>query len=92
MRTALGELAAAMGTRIRRLDMRPAPPGLAIHECGTARMGDDPTRSVVDPHNECWDAKGLYVTDAAVFPTQGSVNPTLTIMALTARACAHALA
>jgi len=92
MRTALGELAAAMGTRIRRLDMRPAPPGLAIHECGTARMGDDPTRSVVDPHNECWDAKGLYVTDAAAFPTQGSVNPTLTIMALTARACAHALA
>jgi len=92
MRTALGELAAAMGTKIQRLDMRPAPPGLAIHECGTARMGDDPTRSVVDSHNECWDARGLYVTDAAAFPSQGSVNPSLTIMALTARACAHALA
>ena len=92
MHTALGELAAAMGTKIRRLDRQPAPPGLAIHECGTARMGDDATRSVVDHHNECWDARGLYVTDAAAFPTQGSVNPTLTIMALTARACAHALA
>jgi hypothetical protein len=45
----------------------------------------------VNPDNECWDAKGLYVTDGAAFPTQGIQHPTLTIMALTARACAHAV-
>jgi choline dehydrogenase-like flavoprotein len=68
-----------------------APPGLAIHECGTARMGADPRHSVLDPNNQCWDAKGLYVTDGACFPSQGSHHPTLTIMALTARASHHAL-
>jgi choline dehydrogenase-like flavoprotein len=66
-------------------------PGLAVHECGTARMGEDPRRSVLDPNNQCWDAKGLYVTDGACFPSQGGQHPTLTIMALTARACHHAL-
>jgi choline dehydrogenase-like flavoprotein len=44
---------------------------------------------VLDPNNQCWDAKGLYVTDAAAFPSQGLQNPTLTILALTARACDH---
>lgn len=67
-------------------------PGSAIHEVGGARMGDDPETSVVDPNNQSWDAKGLYVTDGAVFPSIGLQNPTLTIMALTARACAHAVA
>jgi choline dehydrogenase-like flavoprotein len=67
------------------------PPGLAVHECGTARMGEDPRHSVLDPNNQCWDANGLYVTDGACFPSQGSQHPTLTIMALTARACRHAL-
>jgi choline dehydrogenase-like flavoprotein len=68
-----------------------APPGLAVHECGTARMGEDPQSSVLDRNNQCWNAQGLYVTDGACFPSQGSQNPTLTIMALTARACSHAL-
>jgi choline dehydrogenase-like flavoprotein len=54
-------------------------------------MGDSPADSVLDPYNQCWDAPGLYVTDAAAFPSQGAQNPTLTIMALTARACAHAM-
>jgi len=53
-------------------------------------MGDDPAKSVLDPYNECWDARGLYVTDGACFPSQGTQNPTLTILALTARACDHA--
>jgi choline dehydrogenase-like flavoprotein len=68
-----------------------SPPGSACHECGTARMGMDPSSSVLDPFNECWDARGLYVTDGASFPSQGCTNPTLTIMALTARACGHAI-
>jgi choline dehydrogenase-like flavoprotein len=88
---ALRALADTAKVSLRRLDKAPAPPGHAVHECGTARMGLDPAASVLDPHNQCWDATGLYVTDGASFPSQGSQNPTLTIMALTARACAHAL-
>ncbi|HMK88899.1 MAG TPA: GMC family oxidoreductase [Methylocystis sp.] len=88
---ALRELAEAVGVTLTRLDKTPAPPGSAMHECGTARMGSDPSNSVLDPYNQCWEARGLYVTDGACFPSQGAQNPTLTIMALTARACEHAL-
>lgn len=88
---ALRALAGAAGVSLDRIDETPSPPGLAVHECGTARMGLDPATSVLDPNNQCWDAAGLYVTDSASFPSQGSQNPTLTVMALTARACAHAL-
>ena len=55
-------------------------------------MGTSPHNSVLDADNQCWDAWKLYVTDGACFPSQGTQNPTLTIMALTARACHHALA
>jgi choline dehydrogenase-like flavoprotein len=89
-RAAIADIAGALGVNLTRRDMAPGPPGSAIHECGTARMGTDPATSVVDPDNQCWDAKGLYVTDGACFPAQGTQNPTLTIMALTARAARHA--
>lgn len=88
--TALRELAETARVRFASVSA-PAPPGSACHECGTARMGTDPGDSVLDPYNECWDARGLYVTDAASFPSQGAANPTLTILALTARACEHAI-
>lgn len=88
---ALRELGHVLGLRLPQLSPVPAPPGASVHECGTARMGRDPSSSVLDPHNQCWEANGLYVTDAASFPSQAYQNPTLTIMALTARACAHAL-
>jgi choline dehydrogenase-like flavoprotein len=91
MREALEKIAAALKTKNRRITAYHSSMGLALHECGTARMGNDPTNSVLDPHNECWDAKGLFVTDASSFPTQGTANPTLTVMALTARACARAV-
>jgi choline dehydrogenase-like flavoprotein len=87
----LQELSRIAEAKLHRLDQAPLPPGSAVHECGTARMGSDPGNSVLDPNNECWDARGLYVTDGACFPSQGSQNPTLTILALTARACQHAL-
>jgi choline dehydrogenase-like flavoprotein len=61
--------------------------GAAIHECGGARMGSDPARSVLNEHNQCWDVPNLFVTDASSYVTNGAVGPTLTIMALTARAC-----
>jgi len=88
---ALRELADVAGVSLREIGSAPSPPGMAFHECGTARMGQDPATSVLDPYNQCWDARGLYVTDSASFPSQGAQNPTLTVMALTARACAHAL-
>jgi choline dehydrogenase-like flavoprotein len=65
------------------------PPGTRSHELGGARMGDDPRRSFVDAFNESWETKNLFVVDGACFPSVGVQNPTLTIMALAARAAAH---
>jgi choline dehydrogenase-like flavoprotein len=88
---ALQELAKLSEVIVTSIDKAPRPPGSAIHECGTARMGTDRASSVLDANNQSWDARGLYVTDGACFPSQGCQNPTLTILALTARACGHAL-
>lgn len=88
---ALLELADHVGATLSNIDETAATPGTAAHECGGARMGDDPKTSVLDPFNQCWDTQGLYVTDGSAFPSQGAQNPTLTIMALTARACDHAI-
>ena len=63
--------------------------GKNIHECGTARMGSDPRKSVVDANCKVHDAPNVFVTDGAVFPTQGCYEPTLTIMAISARAGEH---
>jgi choline dehydrogenase-like flavoprotein len=63
--------------------------GAAIHECGGARMGNDPAKSVLNSHNQCWDVKNLFVTDGSCFPSSGTVGPALTIMALTMRACEY---
>jgi choline dehydrogenase-like flavoprotein len=88
---ALRELADLAEAKLTRIDEVPQPPGAAVHECGTARMGTDAANSVLDPYNQCWEARGLYVTDGSCFPSQGNQNPTLTILALTARACDRAL-
>lgn len=61
--------------------------GAAIHEAGGARMGSDPAKSVVNNVNQTWDVPNLFVTDASTFVSGGTVGPTLTIMALAARAC-----
>ena len=63
--------------------------GKNIHECGTARMGSDPKKSVVDRDCKLHDADNVFVTDGAVFTTQGCYEPTLTIMAISARAGEH---
>lgn len=60
--------------------------GKNIHECGTARMGDDPKKNVLDRFNRVHDAPNVFVTDGACFVTQGCYEPTLTIMAVAARA------
>ena len=61
-------------------------PGSAIHEAGGAAMGESADRSVVNRHNQLWDAPNVFVTDSAAFPTSPYQNPGLTIMALSARA------
>ena len=63
--------------------------GKNIHECGTARMGDDPKKSVVNRFNQVHDVKNVLVTDGACFVTQGCYEPTLTIMAISVRAAEH---
>ncbi|MCU1481852.1 MAG: oxidoreductase [Subtercola sp.] len=63
--------------------------GAAIHECGGARMGSDPATSVLNENNQTWDVPNLFVTDASSYVSNGAVGPTLTIMALTARACEY---
>jgi len=60
--------------------------GKNIHECGTARMGNDPKKNVLNRFNQAHDVKNLFVTDGACFVTQGCYEPTLTIMAVSARA------
>lgn len=66
-------------------------PGIGIHEMGTARMGTDPKNSVLNKHNQVWGAENVYVTDGACMTSASCVNPSLTYMALTARAADHAV-
>jgi choline dehydrogenase-like flavoprotein len=60
--------------------------GMGIHEMGTARMGRDPKTSVLNANNQVWDAPNVFVTDGACMTSASCVNPSLTYMALTARA------
>ncbi len=66
--------------------------GRGIHEMGTARMGRDPKTSVLNAHNQVWEAPNVYVTDGASMTSGACINPSLTYMALTARAADHAVA
>jgi len=65
--------------------------GQGIHEMGTARMGRDPKTSVLNAHNQIWDAQNVFVTDGACMTSSSCVNPSLTYMALTARAAHFAV-
>lgn len=85
------EMLAAVGAT----DIRPfaldEPPGFSIHEMGTARMGRDPKTSVLNSFNQAHDVKNLFVTDGGAMVSSSCVNPSLTYMALTARACDYAV-
>ncbi len=67
-----------------------AAPGIGIHEMGTARMGRNPKTSVLNAHNQIHTVPNVYVTDGACMTSSGCQNPSLTYMALTARAANHA--
>ena len=66
-------------------------PGMGIHEMGTARMGTSPKNSVLNKYNQVWDAPNVFVTDGSSMTSAACQNPSLTYMALTARAVDHAV-
>ena len=66
-------------------------PGMGIHEMGTARMGTSPKNSVLNKHNQVWDAPNVFVTDGSCMASTACQNPSLTYMALTARAAEYAV-
>ncbi|HEX8835871.1 MAG TPA: GMC family oxidoreductase [Candidatus Acidoferrum sp.] len=86
-----GEMLAAAGAKDIEIHQQISPPGLAIHEMGTARMGRDPKTSVLNAHNQAHDVMNVFMTDGACMVSSSCVNPSLTYMALTARACDFAV-
>ena len=91
MQIAAAEMLAAAGGRNIETFAGDDPPGFCIHEMGTARMGRDPKTSVLNAFNQSHDVKNLFITDGAAMASSSCVNPSLTYMALTARACAYAV-
>ena len=68
-----------------------AEPGLGIHEMGTARMGRDPATSILNRHNQIHSVPNVWVTDGACMTSSACQNPSITYMALTARAADYAV-
>jgi choline dehydrogenase-like flavoprotein len=91
MAIAAAEMLAAAGARAIEPFTDDDPPGFSIHEMGTARMGHDPKTSVLNSYNQAHDVKNLFLTDGAAMVSSSCVNPSLTYMALTARACDYAV-
>src|SRR5919108_2571241 len=91
MATDMAEMLSATGVK----DVSPYEdeyyPGMGIHEMGTARMGRDPKTSVLNAHNQVWDAPNVFVTDGSCMASSACQNPSLTYMALTARAADFAV-
>jgi len=78
-----GEVFSAMPDQTKGYGI--ATGGSIIHELGTARMGNDPTKSVLDTNCRAHDVKNLFVTDGGPFVSQADKNPTWTILALSMR-------
>lgn len=91
MMEAAAEMLEAAGLKNVRMFDNNSWPGLGIHEMGTARMGRDPKTSVLNGYNQVHDAKNVFVTDGACMTSASCVNPSLTYMALTARAVDYAV-
>jgi choline dehydrogenase-like flavoprotein len=83
------EMLEAAGAKDIHVQAHVEMPGMAIHELGTARMGTDPKKSVLNPFNQTHDVKNLFVMDGASFVSSACQNPTLTMMAITVRASDH---
>ncbi len=87
----MAEMLEATGVKDVRVFDNGYFPGMGIHEMGTARMGRDPKTSVLNAHNQVWDCTNVFVTDGSGMASAGCQNPSLTYMALTARAAAFAV-
>jgi choline dehydrogenase-like flavoprotein len=87
----MAEMLEASGVKQVRTYDREYFPGMGIHEMGTARMGRDPKTSVLNAHNQVWDAPNVFVTDGSCMTSTACPNPSLTYMALTARAADFAV-
>jgi choline dehydrogenase-like flavoprotein len=91
LKTQAAEMLEAAGcTDVQTYDDN-APMGFSVHEMGTARMGRDPKTSVLNAHNQSHDVPNLFITDGACMTSSSCVNPSLTYMALTARAVDYAV-
>jgi len=91
MADAAAEILEAVGARNVSPFIEKTDPGFTIHEMGTARMGHDPKTSVLNGFNQSHDIPNLFITDGACMTSSSCVNPSLTYMALTARACDYAM-
>jgi choline dehydrogenase-like flavoprotein len=87
---AMEMLSVAGFNHIQSFDYNP-PGGSAVHEMGTACMGHQPHSSVLNANNQLHDVKNVFITDGSCMPSGGCQNPSLTYMALTARACHFAV-
>ncbi|MDE1178049.1 MAG: GMC family oxidoreductase [Edaphobacter sp.] len=85
------EMLEAAGAKDITLRETPSAPGEGIHEMGSARMGRDPKTSVLNSWNQAHDIKNLFVTDGSFMVSSACQNPSLTYMAMTARACDYAV-
>jgi choline dehydrogenase-like flavoprotein len=83
------EMLEAAGAKKIRVTTDTEMPGMAIHEVGTARMGNDAKKSVLNPFCQSHDVSNLVVADGSCFVSSACQNPTLTMMALCVRACDH---
>ncbi len=91
MRNAGAEMLEAAGLKnVGSFDDLPAP-GFCIHEMGTARMGHDPKTSVLNKWNQMHDVQNVFITDGSCMTSSACQNPSVTYMALTARAVDHAV-
>ena len=91
MSISAAEMLAAAGAHDIEPFLGDDPPGFSIHEMGTARMGRDAKTSVLNAYNQSHDVKNLFITDGGAMVSSSCVNPSLTYMALTARACDYAV-
>jgi choline dehydrogenase-like flavoprotein len=92
MMTAMAEMLDAAGCTDIKQHGSDNPPGHCIHEMGGARMSKTASDGVVNRWNQAWDVKNLFLTDGSCMASSACQNPSITYMALTARATAHAVA
>src|SRR5260370_17092901 len=86
-----GEMPGATGAKNIRTYAHPSAPRWALHEAGTARMGSDQKKSVLNQFQQAHDVKNLFVMDASGFTSNPCQNPTLPIMPLCVRSCDYLL-